>query len=100
MLTRWPDAAADCRSGITILLTWLKSPRYLDMILTIHGTEIMKSLGIFLGGLTMAVLAFHPAFALVAPGPAPLLAAGIPAFAALGGGVAVTKLVNRFRRKS
>ncbi len=59
----------------------------------------MKSLGVFLGGLTMAVLAFHPAFA-TPVAPAPLLAAGIPAFAALGGGVAVTKLVKRFRRKS
>jgi len=60
----------------------------------------MKSLGVFLGGVTMAALAFHPAFAVSVPAPAPLLAAGIPAFAALGGGVAVTKLVNRFRRKS
>ena len=60
---------------------------------------IMKFLGVLLGGLTMAVLAFHPAFARVAA-PAPLLAAGIPAFAALGGSVAVTKLMNRFRRKS
>ena len=34
------------------------------------------------------------------PAPAPLLAAGIPAFAALGGGVAVTRIVRRFRRRS
>jgi hypothetical protein len=30
--------------------------------------------------------------------PAPLLAAGIPAFAALGGGLAVRKLWRKFRR--
>jgi len=33
------------------------------------------------------------------PGPAPLLAAGIPAFAALGGGAMLTSLTRRFRRK-
>ena len=32
------------------------------------------------------------------PAPAPLLAAGIPAFALLGGGVAVRSLLRRFRR--
>ena len=31
--------------------------------------------------------------------PAPLLAAGIPAFLALGGGVLVTKLIRRFRNR-
>jgi hypothetical protein len=34
------------------------------------------------------------------PAPAPLLAAGIPAFTALGGGVLVSRLVRRFRRKA
>jgi hypothetical protein len=38
------------------------------------------------------------AFATPVPAPAPLLAAGIPAFAALGGGVAVTKIVRRLRK--
>jgi hypothetical protein len=32
------------------------------------------------------------------PAPAPLLAAGIPAFAALGGGVAVRQLWRKFTR--
>jgi hypothetical protein len=32
------------------------------------------------------------------PAPAPLLAAGIPAFVALGGGAAVLRLRRRFRR--
>jgi hypothetical protein len=32
--------------------------------------------------------------------PAPLLAAGIPAFLALGGGAATTKLVRRFRNQT
>jgi hypothetical protein len=32
------------------------------------------------------------------PAPAPLLAAGIPAFTALGGGVLVSRLVRRFRK--
>jgi hypothetical protein len=31
--------------------------------------------------------------------PAPLLAAGIPAFLALGGGVLATKLIRRFRNR-
>jgi hypothetical protein len=31
--------------------------------------------------------------------PAPILAAGIPAFAALGGGAAVASLARRFRRR-
>ena len=34
------------------------------------------------------------------PAPAPLLAAGIPAFVALGGGVAARRLVQKFRRHS
>jgi hypothetical protein len=34
------------------------------------------------------------------PAPAPLLAAGIPAFTALGGGVLVSRLVRKFRRKA
>ena len=34
------------------------------------------------------------------PAPAPLLAAGIPAFVALGGGVAARRLLQRFRRHS
>jgi hypothetical protein len=34
------------------------------------------------------------------PAPAPLLAAGIPAFLALGGGVAVTKIARRFHHRS
>ncbi len=59
----------------------------------------MKFLGVFLAAATMAVFAYHPAFA-TPVAPAPLLAAGIPAFAALGGGAVVTKLVSRFRRKS
>ena len=58
----------------------------------------MKFLGIALTGLTMAALLVSPAFA-TPTAPAPLLAAGIPAFAALGGGVAVNKLLARFRRK-
>ena len=33
------------------------------------------------------------------PAPAPLLAAGIPAFVALGGGLGVTRLVHRLRRR-
>ena len=54
-----------------------------------------------LAGITMACLAVGPAFAHHwGPAPAPLLAAGIPAFTALGGGVAVSKLMARFRRKS
>jgi hypothetical protein len=32
--------------------------------------------------------------------PAPLLAAGIPAFVALGGGAAITRLVRRFRKRT
>ena len=35
----------------------------------------------------------------IAPAPAPLLAAGIPAFAALGGFVGLQKLRSRFRRR-
>jgi hypothetical protein len=31
--------------------------------------------------------------------PAPLLAAGIPAFLALGGGVLATKLISKFRNR-
>jgi len=34
------------------------------------------------------------------PAPAPLLAAGIPAFVALGGGVAVRRLWQKFGRRS
>jgi hypothetical protein len=34
------------------------------------------------------------------PAPAPLLAAGVPAFVALGGGVLVTRLRNKFRRRA
>lgn len=33
------------------------------------------------------------------PAPAPLLAAGIPAFAAAGGGVAVSRLCRKLRRR-
>ena len=42
----------------------------------------------------------HSAFAhYPSAAPAPLLAAGIPAFAARGGGVVVTRIVRRFRRR-
>jgi hypothetical protein len=39
-----------------------------------------------------------PSSACVHPAPAPLLAAGIPAFVALGGGLTARKLWRKFRR--
>jgi len=48
-----------------------------------------------------ALMVCEMAYAFVEPnqGPAPLLAAGIPAFAALGGGAAITKFARRFRKQ-
>jgi len=61
--------------------------------------------------LAVAMVGVLPALALAAPcataigcgghpAPAPLLAAGIPAFAALGGGALVTRLRRRWRERT
>jgi hypothetical protein len=69
--------------------------------------EVMRLTALHFGMFAAVLLTCGAAFAFPdwpphhydpAPAPAPLLAAGIPAFVALGGGVAVTKIVRRFRR--
>jgi hypothetical protein len=61
----------------------------------------VKILGYVFGVFFTTCLICGAAFATPVPtptsAPAPLLAAGIPAFAALGGGVVVTKFLRRFR---
>ena len=54
----------------------------------------------FLAAVTFTALLMgdHSAFAIVRAAPAPLLAAGIPAFAALGGGAAIMRIVRRVKR--
>ncbi len=59
----------------------------------------MKPFGLAFTVFAVSLLACGTAFATPVPAPAPLLAAGIPAFAALGGGAAVTAIVRRFRRR-
>jgi len=58
-------------------------------------------LGVFAAVLLASGMAFAVPAAVPLPrnhaAPAPLLAAGIPAFLALGGGAAVTKFSRRFR---
>jgi hypothetical protein len=48
----------------------------------------------------LTLLATAGAYASPVPAPAPLLAAGIPAFAAFGGGLAVRKLWRKLARRS
>jgi hypothetical protein len=68
------------------------------MILLKQESEFVKPFGLVFTALAVSLLACGTAFA-TPPAPAPLLAAGIPAFAALGGGAAVTTLLRRFRRR-
>jgi hypothetical protein len=53
---------------------------------------VMAIVGVHASNCASAIGCSHAA-------PAPLLAAGIPAFAALGGGVAVRQLWRRFARR-
>jgi hypothetical protein len=60
----------------------------------------MNKASVFLTVVSLVLLAgLHSAFATPAPAPAPLLAAGFPAFAALGGGALVARLVRRVKRR-
>jgi hypothetical protein len=60
----------------------------------------MKNYPLAVAVLALVGLAAQAAYASPPVGaPAPLLAAGIPAFLALGGGALATKLVRRFRNR-
>lgn len=54
---------------------------------------ILLASGAAVAGCSSTISCLHPA-------PAPLLAAGIPAFAALGGGAAAYRLWRKFGRRS
>jgi len=61
-----------------------------------------KFLVVSLAALTVLLIGDHSALANYwppHPAPAPLLAAGIPAFAALGGGAVVARFARRFKRR-
>jgi len=58
-----------------------------------------KILVVLVVAVVVVLMGDHSAFAFVRGAPAPLLAAGIPAFAALGGGAAIARLVRRVKAR-